>query len=71
MAASAVARLTIPEARDLVQRVMTTLGYDHPGAELIADHLIDCELRGLAYGGLARAISIAERIERQGRSRRC
>lgn len=27
---------------------------------------MDCELRGLGYGGLARAISIAERINRQG-----
>ena len=35
-----------------------------PTPSLIADHLIDCELRGLAYGGLARAISIAERFER-------
>jgi LDH2 family malate/lactate/ureidoglycolate dehydrogenase len=32
--------------------------------------LIDCELRGLSYGGLARAISIAERIERTGDCRR-
>jgi len=39
-------------------------------AELIADHLIDCELRGLHYGGLARAISIAERFERHGDRRR-
>jgi LDH2 family malate/lactate/ureidoglycolate dehydrogenase len=39
-------------------------------AELIADHLIDCELRGLHYGGLARAISIAERFERVRDSRR-
>ncbi len=37
---------------------------------LIADHLMDCELRGLSYGGLARAISIAERIEREGDHRR-
>ena len=62
-------RLTIPEAHDLVQLVMTNLSYDRAAAELIADHLIDCELRGLQYGGLARAISIAERIERQGRCR--
>jgi LDH2 family malate/lactate/ureidoglycolate dehydrogenase len=29
---------------------------------LIADHLIDCELRGIQYGGLARALSIVERL---------
>jgi delta1-piperideine-2-carboxylate reductase len=59
-------RLTIPEARDLIVRVMTALVHDAAGANLIADHLLDCELRGLSYGGLARAISIAERIRRTG-----
>ncbi len=49
---------------------MTALGHDASDAKLIADHLIDCELRGLAYGGLARAISIAERIQRHGDCRR-
>jgi delta1-piperideine-2-carboxylate reductase len=49
---------------------MTALGHDAADAGLIADHLIDCELRGLAYGGLARAISIAERFEREGDRRR-
>jgi len=49
---------------------MTALGHDATDAELIADHLMDCELRGLPYGGLARAVSIAERIERHGDHRR-
>jgi len=49
---------------------MAGLGHDASESELIADHLIDCELRGLAYGGLARAISIAERFERTGDHRR-
>jgi LDH2 family malate/lactate/ureidoglycolate dehydrogenase len=49
-----------------VERVMKALEYDAGDAELIADHLIDCELRGLRYGGLARVLSIAERIERSG-----
>jgi LDH2 family malate/lactate/ureidoglycolate dehydrogenase len=49
---------------------MAALGHDAADAELIAGHLIDCELRGLRYGGLARAISIAERIERTGDRRR-
>ncbi|HTB18929.1 MAG TPA: Ldh family oxidoreductase [Bryobacteraceae bacterium] len=63
-------RLTIPEAHQLAVRVMRVLGHDATDAGLIADHLIDCELRGLHYGGLARAISIAERMERQGGHRR-
>jgi LDH2 family malate/lactate/ureidoglycolate dehydrogenase len=63
-------RLTIPEAHQLAVRVMAVLGHAATDSALIADHLIDCELRGIAYGGLARAISIAERIERTGDHRR-
>ena len=63
-------QLTIQEAHDLATRVMAALGHDSGDAKRIADHLIDCELRGLSYGGLARAISIAERIERTGDRRR-
>lgn len=59
-------RLTCAEARRLAERVMEALGHDAADAALIADHLMDCELRGLAYGGLARAISIAERMARTG-----
>jgi LDH2 family malate/lactate/ureidoglycolate dehydrogenase len=49
---------------------MAALGHDATDGRLIADHLIDCELRGLRYGGLARAISIAERIESHGDRRK-
>jgi LDH2 family malate/lactate/ureidoglycolate dehydrogenase len=56
--------LTVAEARTLVDDVMRRLGHDAVEAALIADHLIDCELRGVHYGGLARAISIAERERR-------
>jgi LDH2 family malate/lactate/ureidoglycolate dehydrogenase len=48
---------------------MEALDHDAADARLIADHLIDCELRGLHYGGLPRALSIAERIGRSGRRR--
>jgi delta1-piperideine-2-carboxylate reductase len=63
-------RFTVQEALDVAARVMQTLGHDDADARLIAAHLIDCELRGLAYGGLARAISIAERFARTGDRRR-
>ena len=56
--------LTVVEARELVERVMRRLGHEAAEAALVADHLLDCELRGVHYGGLARAISIAERIRR-------
>ena len=49
---------------------MGARGEDAEDAGLIADHLIDCELRGVSAGGLARAISIAERMERTGDRRR-
>jgi LDH2 family malate/lactate/ureidoglycolate dehydrogenase len=49
---------------------MAAVGHNETDAWLIADHLIDCELRGQPYGGLARAISIAERVERTGDGRR-
>lgn len=60
-------RLTVSEAYGLLTTVFQSQGYDLTDSRLIADHLLDCELRGLSYGGLARAISIVERIERQGR----
>jgi len=53
-------QLTVRQARQLAVRIMSAIGHDAADADLIADHLIDCELRGLGYGGLARAISIAE-----------
>jgi LDH2 family malate/lactate/ureidoglycolate dehydrogenase len=62
-------RLTVEEARSLVNRAMRALGHDTEDCRLIADHLIDCELRGVTYGGLARAVSIAERVRRTGVSR--
>ena len=57
-------RLTVAAARALAEQVMIAAGHDTAGAALIADHLIDCELRGIHYGGLARALSIVERLDR-------
>jgi LDH2 family malate/lactate/ureidoglycolate dehydrogenase len=62
-------RLTIEDARGLVDRSMRAAGYEADEAATIADHLLDCELRGVSYGGLARAISVAERSIRTGVSR--
>jgi delta1-piperideine-2-carboxylate reductase len=63
-------RVSVHDARELVCRAMRALGYNATESETTADHLLDCELRGLAYGGLARAISIAERVGRKGRAAR-
>lgn len=59
-------RLSTADARRLAERAMEAVGHEAGDAVLIADHLMDCELRGLAFGGLARAISIAERMKRVG-----
>ena len=63
-------KLTIEEAQGLAHRVMRRLGHDEAEATIIAGHLVDCELRGIGYGGLARAVSIAERLGRTGDRRR-
>ena len=54
--------LTIADAHLLAERAMRARGYSAGEASIIADHLIDCELRGLGYGGLARALSIIDRL---------
>lgn len=64
-----MARLTVAEVRRMIERTMTTVGHTGEEARLIADHLIDCELRGLAYGGMSRALSIVERIRTTKRPR--
>ena len=55
--------LSIAGATTLVESAMTAIGHTPAESAIIADHLIDCELRGLHYGGLPRALSIAERIQ--------
>jgi delta1-piperideine-2-carboxylate reductase len=57
-------RISIPEARALLEAVMRHPGHTEAEAAIIADHLLDSELRGLRQGGLARAISICERMAR-------
>ncbi len=59
-------RVTIEAASSLARQALGALGYAAGEASLIADHLLDCELRGLSHGGLARIISIGERLARIG-----
>jgi delta1-piperideine-2-carboxylate reductase len=59
-------RLTIEAASSLARQALGALGYEAGEASLIGDHLLDCELRGLSHGGLARIISIGERLTRIG-----
>lgn len=61
-------QLTINEIAELALGVIRTLGYDADEAEAIVDHLMDCELRGLAYGGLSRALTLHARLTSTGRT---
>ncbi|MBM9593865.1 Ldh family oxidoreductase [Roseitranquillus sediminis] len=63
-------RLSLGDARELVIRSMRVVGHDEHDAGVIADHLMDCELRGVDYGGLARALSVVERIRKRPEGRR-
>lgn len=55
--------LSVEDARVLAEASMVAIGHADDEAEIIADHLIDCELRGLSFGGLARALSVIERVQ--------
>jgi delta1-piperideine-2-carboxylate reductase len=44
------------------------LGFDETEAAVTVDHLVDCELRGLSYAGLARILSIADRFSHTPRT---
>lgn len=59
-------KLTLDDARTLAHEAFVKMGY-HPDtlASPVA-HLIDCELRGLNFAGLARLVSIAERHRKYG-----
>ena len=59
-------KLSIEDALSLVVEVMKKYDHTDEYAKLIGNHIVDCELRGLAYGGLARIVSIIERLERTG-----
>ena len=54
-------KLSLENAHALVVQVMRKFEQNTEYANIIADHIIDCELRGLSYGGLARILSITER----------
>jgi LDH2 family malate/lactate/ureidoglycolate dehydrogenase len=49
-------------ARRLGTDALHALGFDESEAAIVLDHLVDCELRGLSYAGLARILSIADRF---------
>jgi LDH2 family malate/lactate/ureidoglycolate dehydrogenase len=56
----------IEAAAQLVMQALLRAGLAAADAKLVADHVIDCELRGVAYGGLSRALTVAERLATGG-----
>jgi LDH2 family malate/lactate/ureidoglycolate dehydrogenase len=55
-------QISIADAESLGASALERLGYTPAEARTIVDHLLDCELRGLVYSGLARVLSIADRL---------
>lgn len=55
--------LSLGQATALARAAMVGVGHSDTEAAVVADHLIDCELRGLSFGGLARGVSVIERIQ--------
>lgn len=58
--------MRLQDGRALALRALEAIGYTPQDSEIIANHLLDCELRGLSFSGLARILSIAERVKRTG-----
>lgn len=56
-------QVTVQDARALAKESLHRLGYSSDQASIIADHLIDSELRGFGIAGLARILSIADRLK--------
>lgn len=62
--------MKLEDARALLESALSANGYGAAEAVVIADHLMDCELRGLGYAGLARGVSIIEHDRRAALKRR-
>ncbi len=54
--------LSISQSRERAEACMRAGGHSHDEAVVIADHPIDCELRGLSFGGLPRGLSVIDRL---------
>lgn len=57
-----MAKLSISEARKLAQSALLAVGYTNDDADTICSHIMDAQLRGYGPTGLARVLTIAERV---------
>lgn len=55
--------ISIRDATALASESLRKLGYSENQSNIISDHLIDSELRGFGIAGLARILSIADRLK--------
>ena len=62
-------KLTVREAQRLSEQTLVAAGYTEDEADRITQHIMDTELRGLDYGGLARTLSVFERTMKPGYER--
>ncbi|KEF59774.1 uncharacterized protein A1O9_04622 [Exophiala aquamarina CBS 119918] len=58
-----VVQLSISEATCLCSKALENAGYSTSDAEMITKHLVDAELRGGPFAGLARALSIIDHLQ--------
>jgi LDH2 family malate/lactate/ureidoglycolate dehydrogenase len=56
-------KFPLNEAEQLANASLQKLGYNEEQAQRITHHLIDSELRGFGIAGLARILSIADRLD--------
>ncbi|WP_417264428.1 Ldh family oxidoreductase [Celeribacter sp.] len=59
-------KLSLSDARALAREKLLRIGYRPEDLVSMINHLIDCELRGHGYSGLARIVSIKERHDACG-----
>lgn len=55
-------KISVEEAQHLATEALLRLGYTADDTKIICDHLLDSELRGYGIAGLARILSIADRL---------
>ena len=59
-------KVRLADAALLLREALTAAGLSPADAATATGHLMDCELRGLGYGGLARALTVCERLRVTG-----
>ncbi|KAH8819394.1 Malate/L-lactate dehydrogenase [Xylogone sp. PMI_703] len=62
-------KIAIQDAEALARKALQAIGYSAENAETITRHIIDSELRGFSPSGLARILSIQDRIRSIGNGR--